>query len=228
MIIMVNNDLINSATLIVLRDNEKQLEVLLMHRHPDLRVLGGYWVFPGGAVEQADNSKDELSTAKNAAVRETLEETALSINANSLQVFEHWTTPEGVPKRFATWFFVAPFTDDAQKVQHDGSEMIASLWVTPEKALAMHRDGKMEILPPTYVSLLELADYDSVAEAMSAAQHKATNNKWRKFLPKVAQCDDQLVMLYQGDAGYEGCDAACLERLHRCVLTDAGWDYQRS
>lgn len=220
---MAINTLVNSATLILVRDNEQQLEVLLMRRHPDLRVLGGYWVFPGGAFEQVDERADEISTAKNAAVRETLEETGLSVTTD-LQAFDHWTTPEGVPKRFATWFFVAPFNDSSQQVQHDGSEMVDSLWATPSEILEMHRSGNMQMLPPTYVSLLELAAYQNTTDVVAGLKDKTI----RKFLPKVAQDDKQLVMLYQGDAGYEAADASCLEHLHRCVLTDTGWDYQCS
>lgn len=47
----------HAATMIVLRDHEGQIEVLMTRRHADLAILGGNWVFPGGTLAQADQSR---------------------------------------------------------------------------------------------------------------------------------------------------------------------------
>src|SRR5215475_7218081 len=46
----------------------------------------------------------------------------------------HWITPEGMPKRFDTWFFLATAPPD-QLGAHDGNESTDSMWVTPHEAL---------------------------------------------------------------------------------------------
>jgi 8-oxo-dGTP pyrophosphatase MutT (NUDIX family) len=43
-----------AATLLLLREREAQLEVLMMRRRQELRFMGGMWVFPGGRVDPAD------------------------------------------------------------------------------------------------------------------------------------------------------------------------------
>ena len=44
----------DAASVVLLRDGAAGLEVLLMQRHPDAKVLGGWFVFPGGKLDPAD------------------------------------------------------------------------------------------------------------------------------------------------------------------------------
>jgi 8-oxo-dGTP pyrophosphatase MutT (NUDIX family) len=57
-----------AATVVLLRDGDAGLETLMLRRDPAARFLGGYHVFPGGAVGADD--ADPIT----AAVRETFEE----------------------------------------------------------------------------------------------------------------------------------------------------------
>ena len=45
-----------AATMIVLREQEGQVEVLMTRRHADLAFMGGMWVFPGGTLTTTDQS----------------------------------------------------------------------------------------------------------------------------------------------------------------------------
>lgn len=54
--------------------------VLLVQRSPALRFFGGYWAFPGGAMEEADRACGDLASMS-CALRELLEETALGAAA---------------------------------------------------------------------------------------------------------------------------------------------------
>ncbi len=51
----------DSASLILLRDGSAGLEVLLLRRHADTRVLGGVHVFPGGKLDPDDCSPDAIA-----------------------------------------------------------------------------------------------------------------------------------------------------------------------
>ena len=97
----------DSSSLILLRDGSDGIEVLLLRRHADTRVLGGVYVFPGGKLDPADCSPDaiaaldldaetlrarlhepELSPERaaglhTAALRETLEESGLLLAENA-------------------------------------------------------------------------------------------------------------------------------------------------
>lgn len=210
-----------AATLVLLRETEQGLETLMLRRHSRLEFAGGAWVFPGGAVEEGDHGGDEEQVARRAAVRETLEECGLVVEAGELVPFAHWTTPPQAPKRYATWFFAARAGEGTVRV--DGDEIDHHGWYTPSEALAEHRAGRIELMPPTFVTLTELT-------AVSSAQ--AALERWRdtpllRIEPRVAFEGDAVCMLYPGDAGYAETDPARSGPRHRCVMAPDGWCYQR-
>ena len=51
----------DAASLVLLRDGSAGLEVLMLRRHADSRVMGGVHVFPGGKLDPADCSPDALA-----------------------------------------------------------------------------------------------------------------------------------------------------------------------
>ena len=52
-----------AATVILLRrggeHSDRGLEVCMVRRNPEARFMPGVWVFPGGAVDEADGAGDE-------------------------------------------------------------------------------------------------------------------------------------------------------------------------
>jgi len=112
-----------AATVVLLRDGSAGLEVLLARRSSKLAFHGGAWVFPGGRIDPGDygDAPDDLPrAARRAAVREAKEEAGVDVDAEALVHLSNWTTPEGSPKRFATWFFVGPVAGGAEVA--DGAE----------------------------------------------------------------------------------------------------------
>ncbi|NRB41551.1 MAG: NUDIX hydrolase [Pseudomonadales bacterium] len=217
-----------SATIILLRDTDSGLKVLLMRRNSQLNFCGGFWVFPGGAVDATDSPDGILPEVcdgeslilKNAAVRETQEEAGIDISIDDLIPVSRWVTPEGAQKRFDTWFYIASVSDD--RVSVDGSEMTDSLWTSCEEAIQRHRDKDVEFLPPTLISLMGIAAFDCVADVKQHYQAKTPN----QYLPKVSFLQEQLIMLYPGDAAYESGDATDTTALHRCIHSPQGWQYK--
>ena len=51
----------DAATVVLLRDTDKSMEVLLLRRHQASNVLGGAYVFPGGKLDAADQQPHVLS-----------------------------------------------------------------------------------------------------------------------------------------------------------------------
>ena len=61
-----------AATVVLLRDGDHGLEVLLVQRNAQLSFHGGAWVFPGGRLDPEDYEgceSDVVAAARNAAVR---------------------------------------------------------------------------------------------------------------------------------------------------------------
>ena len=78
--------LIPAATIMLLREREGRIEVLMLRRNRQLKAFAGAWVFPGGRVDDADApGADEISRAKAAAIRETHEEAGLDISRASME-----------------------------------------------------------------------------------------------------------------------------------------------
>ena len=74
-----------AATVILLREVEGGFETFLMRRSKTMRFAPGMYVFPGGRVDDADFTGDELITGYiNCAVREVLEETGVQVSVVAL------------------------------------------------------------------------------------------------------------------------------------------------
>ena len=95
-----------------------------------------------------------------------LESRGLVLHANDLRLFSHWLTPIGAPRRYNTWFFVAPAPDGADGT-HDNNELVASGWIRPADALAQHRAGVIDLIFPTEMSLRVLANYECARDVFA-------------------------------------------------------------
>lgn len=51
----------HSATVILLREQAGQTQLLITRRHQDMAFMGGLWVFPGGTLCPADSSEQTLA-----------------------------------------------------------------------------------------------------------------------------------------------------------------------
>lgn len=153
-----------AATVILLRD-QSSLEVLTQRRSHAMAFAPGAYAFPGGALEPSDYDSADPFIA--AAVRELFEETSIHVAPESLKLWAHWITPPGRPRRFDTYFYVAAAPDGADVVSGD-SESEDHLWITPSALIAKFDADEVTMLPPTYITLRELADFGSVAEVLAA------------------------------------------------------------
>ncbi len=213
-----------SATVVLVRSVETSLEVLMVRRSRDLRHMGGMWVFPGGRVDPADGDfeADPEATALAAAVRETREETGLEVSADTLHCISHWTTPKGAKKRFATWFY-AGLLHVEQDVVVDGGEIAEHRWVRPADALAEQTRGELKLMPPTFITLLELERFG----CCEVLEQEAPAMEPIRYAPKVTELDGALHFLYAGDAGFETEDPAAPGGRHRCIMVGDSLEYLR-
>lgn len=51
---------VDAATVLLLRDSDQGLQVLLLRRHHNSKVLGGAYVFPGGKLDAEDHAPEAL------------------------------------------------------------------------------------------------------------------------------------------------------------------------
>jgi 8-oxo-dGTP pyrophosphatase MutT (NUDIX family) len=214
-----------AATVVLLRDGDGGLEVLLARRSSKLAFHGGAWVFPGGRIDPDDygDAPDDLvRAALRGAVREAKEEAGVDVDGDALVHLSNWTTPEGSPKRFATWFFVGPVAGGDEIA--DGSEMDKVQWFLPADALAARAAGEIELAPPQYVTLLHLREHATVADAIEAIAAGVPID----YLPRFHFIEGGAVCVYPEDVAYDD-----LEKMetpgprHRLLLGGENWEYIR-
>jgi 8-oxo-dGTP pyrophosphatase MutT (NUDIX family) len=245
-----------SATIMLLRDGTRGLEVFMVQRHHQIDFATGALVFPGGKVDPADanpsthdrcqgiDGLDESAiSVRVAAIRETFEESGvllarprgssrlldgqrlseidsrhrkdldarattlgsiaaqedLELACDLLVPFAHWITPDVLPKRFDTWFFLVNAPDDHVAL-HDGGETVDSVWTTVGEAVRARDAGERTIIFPTLTNLQKLGRSGSVAEALAAARSKPIVS----VLPKVAKDEDgELCLFLPEEADYD-------------------------
>jgi 8-oxo-dGTP pyrophosphatase MutT (NUDIX family) len=188
-------------------------------------AFGGMWVFPGGRIDDADRdgAPDVVTAARKAAVREAREEADLAVDAESLAWISHWLPPGLAPKRYATWFFVAPAPEGAVTI--DMGEIHEEEWMRPSAALARRDTLEIELAPPTWMTLEYLGRFDTVDALMTDAHAREPVF----YETAIAKSGDDLVAMWAGDAGYESSDPETPGPRHRIVMTrDGPWVLDRT
>ena len=222
----VDNPAIPAATVVLLRERNQEVEVLMLRKNSKY-AFGGMWVFPGGAIESDDqtNESDDLTTARNAAVRETLEEANLILDSEGFHWFAHWTPPASTPKRFSTWFFVAEAPASTQSVKIDDQEIKDHQWLSPKVALERHAQGEIDLAPPTWVTLYHISQHGSMKEALSHFE----SIEPRYYETHLAKSQDGTrIAMWSGDAGYEDFVADVSGPTHRLVMHPGQFEFLHS
>lgn len=113
---------------------------------------------------------------------ELISENNLVLALDCLIHFGHWITPEMMPKRFDTHFYIAAMPDD-QTAENDGYETTEAVWLGPQAALDQAESGEATIIFPTRMNLGKLAETSCVDSALKRFSQEAVIT----VLPEVGQ-----------------------------------------
>ena len=148
----------------------------------------------------------EIEAAHRAALNErkitfldVLAQNDLWLALDELVPYAHWITPEGMPKRFDTWFFLAAAPPD-QLGAHDGKESTDSIWVSPREALAGGESGRFKLPFPTTRNLIKLGKQASV----SAALEDSKGRDIVTVMPVMTRLNGGRQLRIPREAGYDG------------------------
>ena len=174
------------------RHSDRELEVLMVRRAETQSFMPGVWVFPGGVIEPGERPEE-------CAARELEEETGIALGDDAeLHAWARWITPEVVPVRFDTHFFVG-LAPAHSPPRPDGREVDDAGWLNPRGALEAHRAGELELVFPTIRTLDTLLPFANAAEVIEAARDRVVE----PILPRVAGTREHHRVLLPGDDGYE-------------------------
>lgn len=186
----------DAATVILMREVEQRLEVLLLRRPHTQKFMGGAWVFPGGKVDAQDGTGPDA--LRRAAVREVAEEAGVTLVAADLVLWARWVTPAREPMRFDARFFVAALPAGAE-VRPDPREVVDSAWLSPDEALARAARGELRVMPPTLRNLELLRAYGRFAEVVVAAGVAEP----APIQPQLEMIDGTILIVLPGDPLHE-------------------------
>lgn len=127
-----------------------------------------------------------------------LREGGFTLATDKLAYLSRWITQPGRPRRFDTRFFVAR-APLRQQSEHDGTELLHHVWLTPEEALARNARGEVSLLYPTLKTLQTLARFKAVDEALA---HARSDRAMPAMAPRAATSRTGRTTLFWGDYAY--------------------------
>ena len=106
--------------------------------------------------------------ARELSFTDFLSQRSLKLRSDLLRVWGAWLTPVFEPRRYRTWFFVAELPP-GQETRDVSTESVDVTWLSVRDAITAADEQQMLVLPPQYVTFLELFDCPTPAAALDAA-----------------------------------------------------------
>lgn len=142
------------------------------------------------------------------------------VDADALVYWSWWITPEVEPRRYDTRFFLA-HVDREVSARHDDYETIDSAWWCVRDTLDAFDRGELVFAPPTWRTLWELQDFDSVTAAMSAGRERRPV----PIMPRGRLVDGCITVLLPGDPEFPSDQP--VDGPTRHVLAEGRWFVRR-
>lgn len=113
-----------------------------------------------------------------------LDRRGLVLRSDLLGVWAGWLTPAFEPRRYRTWFFVAELPA-GQRTRDVSTESDLVAWLPASEAVARADAGEVMMLPPTYLTCLEVAQHATPDAVLHAARDRGVE----MFTPEVEEVD---------------------------------------
>lgn len=121
----------------------------------------------------------------------------LRLAIDRLTPISRWITPESLPRRFDTYFFLAPLPE-GQEPLHDAVETTDGVWIEPAEALARFWGGDFPLVFATQKHLERLARFASPQELAATVSARDLD----PVMPRIIQRGEETLFLLPGDEGY--------------------------
>jgi len=161
------------------------------------RASGEEALIPGARLATLEPFRDQIHKGK-ISFRDFLDRHQLRLACDQLVPFAHWITPEMMPKRFDTHFFIAEAPPD-QVALHDGHESVDSVWITPADAIEGAASRRYTVIFPTLRQVEKLGRAASPLEAIALARA----SRIVTVTPWTEQRSDGAYLCIPTEAGYD-------------------------
>ncbi|MEX0297494.1 MAG: NUDIX domain-containing protein [Kordiimonas sp.] len=158
------------------------------------RVAALRELYEEASVLLTQNNNEAIDLKKNFEDHFVASENVLDVEG--LQPFAHWVTPETMPRRFNTYFYIA--AHNGQEAIQDGDEAVSLKWVRPQELLEDWDSDQVPLMFPTRLNLIKLARAKTVSEAL--LQAKSSNVA--RTMPVVKKDENGVSVVIDAAAGY--------------------------
>lgn len=160
------------------------------------REAGATQLISGARLATLEHYREPLNSGA-VALLDFLRDEQLVLACDTLTHFAHWITPDMMPKRFDTHFYLALAPADHVAL-HDGYESVDSVWITPQQAVADAAAGTRTVIFPTLRNIEKLGVSKTPQDAIQAAR----DSRVVAVLPWTEQRDDGNYLCIPEAAGY--------------------------
>jgi 8-oxo-dGTP pyrophosphatase MutT (NUDIX family) len=127
-----------------------------------------------------------------------IQDRGLGLSLSQLGRWHHWITPERMPRRYDTFFFVAPVGKN-QHCRPDNRETVHGTWVTPQEALEKNDRGTLPLSPPTLVTLHQMLPFAGLDTLMAEARRRS----WpAAIMPRLWPLEQDALIIEPWDPDY--------------------------
>jgi 8-oxo-dGTP pyrophosphatase MutT (NUDIX family) len=114
------------------------------------------------------------------AMTDLLARRGLVLRTDLLGAWAGWLTPVFEPRRYRTWFFVA-LLPEGQRTRDVSTESSSVTWLPARVAVDRAESGELAMMPPTYLTSMEIGTHASPEEVLAAAASRSVS----MFTPSV-------------------------------------------
>jgi 8-oxo-dGTP pyrophosphatase MutT (NUDIX family) len=172
-----DEDMARALLCAAVRETFEESGVLLAGTSPENVVADTTdedWEADRAALESHDLAMTDFLTRRGLVLRTDL-----------LGTWDGWLTPVFEPKRYRTWFFVAALPE-GQRTRDVSSESSEVVWLPARVAADRADAGDVLMLPPTYLTCLEVGTFETPAAVLDAATSRSVD----MFTPAVEPLED--------------------------------------
>jgi 8-oxo-dGTP pyrophosphatase MutT (NUDIX family) len=119
------------------------------------------------------------------AFTDFLSRRGLVLRTDLLGPWGAWLTPVFEPRRYRTWFFVAQLPV-GQRTRDVSSESSQVMWVPALSAVGQVEAGELAMMPPTYLTTLEVGQYGTPRAVLDASRERSL----QMHTPEVTDAGD--------------------------------------
>jgi hypothetical protein len=176
-------------------------------------------------MTEPDPCKDQVNQrpAGGLSFKRLAEARNLILSTSKLAYWRRWITPQSMPTRFDTYFFIAPVKPD-QECRPDNRETVDGIWLSPRKALAKNSDGSLPLSPPALITLHQMLSFADLREMIAEARGRP---RPAAIMPRLWPLEKGGLLIQPWDPDY-ACDTVRVDenRLQKDVLP-VGADFSR-